>query len=247
MLEDAEASVTLNAKPKATETPGNQLKTFILLPSYQGEAHDIRTGGLWGPYWINVNSSRRVAGDALRSAAPGGSSNRSSQAGSRLSMTSIAPLRNRLKARLALVREDLEEVLGRLTDSDLDWAPAPGMRTVGGQLQEIVGTEQQNLAMLGLVPKQPCDEIFQQCKRGSLQEYRDLFSETRTTLLVYLDSLPDDELDAPIEMPANWFESLKMGTVPRGEAIRSIAQHEWYHVGQLVSYLWMRGDNPYKW
>ena len=38
-----------------------------------------------------------------------------------------------LKARLALVRRDLEEIVDRLTPDLLEWAPAEGMRTVSGQ------------------------------------------------------------------------------------------------------------------
>ena len=30
------------------------------------------------------------------------------------------------------------------------------------------------------------------------------------------------------------------------EVLRNIAAHEWYHTGQLVSYLWTRGEDPYK-
>ena len=46
-----------------------------------------------------------------------------------------------LKARFAVVRRDLDRVLSRLTDELLTWAPREGMRTVQGQLFEIVGKE----------------------------------------------------------------------------------------------------------
>ena len=36
-------------------------------------------------------------------------------------------------------------------------------------------------------------------------------------------------------------------TPPISEVLRSIATHESYHTGQLITYLWMRGDNPYEW
>ncbi|MEX2242249.1 MAG: hypothetical protein WD716_00220 [Fimbriimonadaceae bacterium] len=42
-----------------------------------------------------------------------------------------------IKARLDIVREDLDEAVARISDDMLPWAPAPGMRTIKGQLEEI--------------------------------------------------------------------------------------------------------------
>ena len=53
-----------------------------------------------------------------------------------------------LKARLALVRRDLNPIVERLTPELLSWAPTAGMRTVAGQIVEIVGTEMQLIALL---------------------------------------------------------------------------------------------------
>ncbi len=53
-----------------------------------------------------------------------------------------------LKARLALVRRDLDPIVTRLTPDLLTWAPAAGMRTISGQIVEIVATEMQLIALL---------------------------------------------------------------------------------------------------
>jgi len=157
-------------------------------------------------------------------------------------------IHDRLKARLALVREDLDAVVARLSDADLAFAPREGMRTIGGQLAEIAGTEIQVLAYLREGMHIPWEESNDFGERGkSVDAMKDVLGEVRQSTLEYLDSLTEEQLGEPIAMPKGWFESLGRDAVPPSEVFRSIAQHEWYHVGQLVSYLWFRGDDPYKW
>lgn len=157
-------------------------------------------------------------------------------------------LHDRLKARLALVRSDLEEVMGRLGEGDMPFAPADGMRTIGGQLAEIAATETQVMSWLKEGKTAPWQEVNASFERGAtLSGLKETLAKIREETLQYLESLSDDELETPIAMPKGWFESLNAETVPPSEVFRSIAQHEWYHVGQLVSYQWFRGDDPYKW
>lgn len=158
-----------------------------------------------------------------------------------------ASLQGRLKTRLELVREELEEALNRLKDQDLTWAPVAGMRTIGGQLLEIVTTEMQVISMIRDGVRLSQDKVIARVVASTVTEYRDLLVLVRAETLAYIEALGDAELDACVPMPKNWYESLLLDETPRSEAIRSIAQHEWYHVGQLYSYLWMRGDNPYTW
>lgn len=153
-----------------------------------------------------------------------------------------------LKGRLATTRVDLEEVISRLSDELLPWAPAPGMRTVRGQLEEIGGTE---LQILGWVQDRR-DLSYKEAVASlepltGLAELGAALRSIRSETLAWLDSLSETDLERPVAFPDGWFESLGLPEVPLHEGIRSIAQHEWYHVGQLVSYLWARGDDPYKW
>ena len=46
-----------------------------------------------------------------------------------------------IAARLLHVRDWLDSVLDRIPPDAIDWAPAEGMRTIGGQLVEIVAIE----------------------------------------------------------------------------------------------------------
>src|ERR1044071_8168652 len=56
-------------------------------------------------------------------------------------MSDMTSTQQLLKARFNVVRRDLDQVLAQLTDDMLPWAPAEGMRTIRGQLFEIVGKE----------------------------------------------------------------------------------------------------------
>ena len=153
-----------------------------------------------------------------------------------------------IKARLDLVREDLDEVTARLSDDMLPWAPAAGMRTIKGQLEEIAGTEVQTVTWMREGVQIPYEQAMAFGESTeSLEGLKGVLRTVRAGTLAFLDSLSEKELAAPAPFPERWFESLRLPSVPPSEAFRSIAQHEWYHVGQLVSYLWARGDDPYKW
>ena len=74
-----------------------------------------------------------------------------------------------------------------------------------------------------------------------------MLTSVREGTLEALASLSDAQLEESIAFTRPWFGTAGLPAAPRAEIFRSIACHEWYHVGQLVSYLWTRGDDPYKW
>ena len=156
--------------------------------------------------------------------------------------------RELVKARLAHVRRWLDSVVGRLTPELMDWAPAEGMRTVSGQLAEIVAVE------LSLVPylkegRPLSDAEAEQIVSDwhSLENLKRSLIDVRGRTLDYLDSLTDEELAEEVPSGDAWFGTLWLPEMPRAEHFLNIAEHEFYHVGQLISYLWSHGDDPYKW
>jgi hypothetical protein len=153
-----------------------------------------------------------------------------------------------LHARLKLVRVDLDEITAKLTQEMLDWAPAAGVRTYAGQLFEIAAVEMQTIASL-TERKQVFDkesaEIFGDC--SSLSNLLRVLKETRHRTLQVLDSYSESQLAEQVGMAHPWFVTSALAEVPRSEVFISIAQHEWYHVGQLVTYCWIQGDDPYNW
>lgn len=159
----------------------------------------------------------------------------------------MAEIHDLLKARFAYVRQDFDGVFARLGDAELGWAPAPGMPTIGDLLLEIANKEKETIAWIqtGTWPDGEPDAFDLQ--RASLADMRSTFDRLRRQTYAYIDSLSEAELDVPVQSPDKWWEALRLTSCPRHEVIRNIANHEWYHTAQLITYLWTRGDNPNNW
>ena len=130
----------------------------------------------------------------------------------------------------------------------MDWAPAEGLRTVAGQLVEIIAVE------VPLVPRLKQGKILTDPEidaiigdQHSLENLLRGLVDVRQNTIEYLDSLTDEELSEEVPSGQAWFGTLWLPAMPRAEHFLNIAEHEFYHVGQLISYLWCRGDDPYKW
>ena len=156
-------------------------------------------------------------------------------------------LHDLLKGRLNIVRQDLNEAVARLKDEDLPYAPAKGMRTISGQLNEIIATEFQIQDLLQETTQKPFQQLDQAAQSTSVEEYKTKLHQTRQSTLDFFDSLTEQDLDKLLPVPQGWFESLTLPAVPKSEILRSLAAHEWYHTAQITSYLWTKGDNPYNW
>jgi uncharacterized damage-inducible protein DinB len=142
-----------------------------------------------------------------------------------------AAARDALNANLACARQDLDGVLARLGDADLLWSPREGMPTIAIQT--------------GVWPDEGPDAFAVQS--ATLEEIKAAMAALRVETYRYIDSLHDTELEQPIPNPNRWREALRMTDCPLSEVLRNIAAHEWYHTGQLITYLWLRGDNPDDW
>src|SRR5688500_5526969 len=149
-----------------------------------------------------------------------------------------------LRARFLTVRKSLVSVLGELSDDLLEWAPKGGMRTVRGQLFEIVGKEVEFLQFAKSRGREEWVEIESFGEgENSIEGWRGILRNVRVDTLSYLDTLSETDLVDLVHFPEqDWWEGLCLPAVPMHEVFRGIAAHEWYHTGQLVSYLWLRGD-----
>jgi len=159
----------------------------------------------------------------------------------------MAETRDYLKARFASVRRDLEQVLDRLTDQDLPWHPREGMHTIGDLLLEIANKEKEALGWVqtGTWPDDGPDAF--DLSTATLAEIRAAMVALRQETYHYIDSLDNTELEWLIPNPNRWYEALRITECPLSEVLRTIATHESYHTAQLITYLWLRGDNPNEW
>jgi uncharacterized damage-inducible protein DinB len=155
-------------------------------------------------------------------------------------------LQDLLKARFAMVRQDLDQVLDRLSDADVPWEPKEGMRTIGGLLVEIADKERE--ALIWIKERTWPEEMPSfDPETSTIQEIRAVLATLRAETYAYIDSLTEAELQEPVFSPEGWWEALRLKECPKSEVIRNIATHEWYHTAQLVTYLWMRGSDPNDW
>lgn len=156
--------------------------------------------------------------------------------------------RSLLIAELDPVRSDLQEVFPRIRDEDLGWAPSLGMRTIHGQFVELIATERGVMGrILGTEAGDPKEEDAPLWAEKTVAGQISLLNETRDQTLAWIRAASEEELARTIALSEGFREYLRLTEVPASELIRFIARHESYHAGQMVSYLWARGDNPYDW
>ena len=147
-----------------------------------------------------------------------------------------------IRARLAVVRRQLDAVVDRFSDEEFHWTPREGMKTVGEQLLEIADKDRESVIWIqtGVWPDD--DPPSFDLETATMADARRALREIRETTLAYLDSLSEAELELPVQSPDRWLEALGLTECPRSEVLRNIAAHEWYHTGQLVSYRLLLGD-----
>lgn len=153
-----------------------------------------------------------------------------------------------IRAQLTSVRKEFAETFPHLTDEILDYAPAEGMRTIHGQIVELLSTESTIASRIKGETRIPYPELeasFWEIKAvGGLVAK---LEEVRNQTLEILNSASESELGRAVETSKEFAQWLELDQPTVGEMLRFIARHESYHCGQLVSYLWARGNNPYDW
>lgn len=151
-------------------------------------------------------------------------------------------------ARLKFIRRDLNDVLAHITDDMMKWAPGDGVRPLDDQLLEIAMNEVMSIAKL----RDGVELSHQEAEAtlvhdGTAASLAQVLVDVRGATLAYIETLSEEELTEAVVADNPWFASFGLKRVPRYDALTSIALHEHYHVGQLVTYLWTMGQDPYSW
>lgn len=151
--------------------------------------------------------------------------------------------RTRLEEELRAVRDELLVSAHRIPSDRFDWAPQAGMKSFREQLREVGTMEKIVVEFIKSGKETEWGEAVQWTGHdldSTLSELKSI----RAATLALLWSTPEDKLQEPVH--ALW------GKVPSGPhaeregLFRWIARHEYYHIGQIVTYLWILGDNPYR-
>lgn len=151
-------------------------------------------------------------------------------------------------AGLASVRKELSEIYPHLNDDMLDWAPAKGMRTIHGQFVEIAATEKGIVDVLNGGDRQPQKEIEKELWAcTTLGDLLNAIGDIRLDTLEFIVKLDEAQLSADAGLSPGFSKWLELEVVTVEEALRFLVRHESYHCGQLFSYLWAKGNDPYQW
>ncbi len=157
----------------------------------------------------------------------------------------MATLSQRLLRELQEVREELVSVASRLKPEEFDWHPRPDMKSPKELLQEIGTMEKICMTVVARGPKLDWDRAVSWSGNDVKAFLKDL-EAIRAETVRHLQSARDEELHKPVPLPENWHQYFGGPTVEPEEIVRWVARHEYYHLGQLITYRWLLGYNPYK-
>jgi uncharacterized damage-inducible protein DinB len=156
------------------------------------------------------------------------------------------PHAERLIKELNETRNELANETKGLQPEDLSWAPKPDMKTYGALLQEIGAMEQ--LCIRWLTQRAMLDWHEVEKSLAAATDPAALLrslEEIRAETLKYLRDSSEETLETPIEVAEDWHKYMGPELEPE-EFVRWISRHEYYHLGQIISYRWIQGNNPFK-
>lgn len=157
------------------------------------------------------------------------------------------PHAERLLGDLNEIREELAGEVQRIRPDEWDWAPGPDMKSFRTLLEEIAAMEKIcvrwliDRAVLGWEEAQNAVKWTGVGPQAAL----DALGRVREATLGYLHAASEEQLQTPLPTPGEWRQYWGAAIEPE-EVLRWVARHEYYHLGQIITYRWIRGDNPYK-
>lgn len=155
------------------------------------------------------------------------------------------PHAERLRYDLDEIRNELITVARKFPPEELDRTPAPGMKSCKALLQEIGAMEALNLRWVSHQEMLDWQAVWETLEGDSIEAVLAALEPVRAETLAYLDNCTEEQLQTPIPLPEAWRQFFDGASVIEPEELlRWIVRHEYYHLGQLIIYRWMRGDSP---
>jgi uncharacterized damage-inducible protein DinB len=156
------------------------------------------------------------------------------------------PHAERLRPELDAIRTELAKEIQQLGSEEFDWAPRPDMKTFKQLLQEI-GT-MEKLCIRWLTHQEMLDwKEVEGALAGTNSTPTSVLQAlelVRAETLQYLQSCSEEQLQTPVPLPEEWHRYWSP-TIEPEEILRWVGRHEYYHLGQIISYRWTQGHNPY--
>ena len=155
-------------------------------------------------------------------------------------------LRGRLEFDLGSVRKELVEHVSRIQSAEFGYAPSPGMKSYRDLIVEIGAMEVESCTLLatGVVPSWADCEA--RVRGDTAQDLLASLNDIRRFTLVWLEDATPEDLAKAIPIPESWWPYMGREKIEAEEFIRWISRHEYYHLGQIITYRWIQGHNPYR-
>lgn len=156
------------------------------------------------------------------------------------------PHAERIRYDLTEIRKELTETVKDLTPDEMNWVPNAdtGMRPIKQLLQEIGTMEAVTLRMATSGEYLDWVAVTQSLDKSNITDLLAAMSEIRKTTVAYLESVTEEQLETPMPLNAEWQGYFGVDSLEPEELLRWIVRHEYYHLGQIITYQWQRGQNP---
>jgi uncharacterized damage-inducible protein DinB len=158
------------------------------------------------------------------------------------------PHRDRLLYELNEIRKELIAEVHRLKPEEYDWAPRPDMKSCRALLQEIGTMEKICVHYLERLEMLDWNEVAGTLAPpgGDATAALAGLEQVRLQTVSYLNDSSEERLQTPVSLPESWHQYFDSPAIEPEEMLRWVARHEYYHLGQFITYRWILGDNPYK-
>lgn len=156
------------------------------------------------------------------------------------------PHAERIRKDLDEVRKELAETVQNMTPDDLNWVPNADakMRPVKDILQEIGTMETITLSLAAHGEYLEWGAAMQAFDKDTVADLLAALTDVRRKTQAYLDTVSEETMEALIPLNEEWQGYFNAPTIEREEMFRWLVRHEYYHLGQIITYQWQRGHNP---
>lgn len=157
----------------------------------------------------------------------------------------MRPLSERLLHELDQVRGELRATVSSIPNSDLDWAPAPDMKSYRKLLIETAGMLGEVAILLGEGRIHDYFVLKEEIVGETFEELLAILDGYLETVRLWVREATEDHWRTPFAIPDEWAGFYGTKQIEPEEMIRWVARHEYYHLGQILLYRWIQGHNPY--
>jgi hypothetical protein len=154
------------------------------------------------------------------------------------------PIRDRLVWDLTSIRNELKSVVAPI--DNLEYVPREGMKNYRAILVEIGAMEAESSTYLRTLRIPDWAEAESAVHGQTASEVMASLDEIRQTTLSYLRDVDDARFLQTLPIPVEWESHFGTREVEPEEFLRWIVRHEYYHLGQIISYRWIEGNDPYQ-